>query len=187
MTVAGLSHMVVLMAVLVSAAGIQDLLSRRISNLFPVFIVLLFLVASTIAGWRIDVWQNLASFLLILTVGSFLFQRGVLGGGDVKLWAAVALWFKLPQLPVLILYIALTGGVLALVSILKRFFTRPDKSADGSNISSLKRARSVPYGVAIAFGTIVTITVTGAGLTGSKERSPAYEKLNTSLMNMVTE
>src|SRR3546814_16060621 len=80
------------MAIAVSLAGLQDLLSRRISNLFPALIVLLFVAADLVAGWRVDVWQNLASFALIFVIGSWLFQRGVQGCVDVKSWAAVALW-----------------------------------------------------------------------------------------------
>src|SRR3546814_17071293 len=103
------------MAIAVSLAGLQDLLSRRISNLFPALIVLLFVAANFVAGWRVDVWQNPASFALIFVIGSWLFQRGVLGGGDVKLWAAVALWFDLSQLSVLVISISLAGGVLPIV------------------------------------------------------------------------
>src|SRR3546814_17745338 len=87
------------LALRISAAGIQDVLSRRISNIFPLVIVLLFLIATTLGGWSVEVWQNFASFILVLGIGAILFQRGILGGGDVKLWAAVALWFNLTRLP----------------------------------------------------------------------------------------
>src|SRR3546814_6718397 len=98
-----LNYLILALALLVSAAGIQDVLSRRISNIFPLVIVLLFLIATTLGGWSVEVWQNFASFILVLGIGAILFQRGILGGGDVKLWAAVALWFNLTRLPLLVL------------------------------------------------------------------------------------
>src|SRR3546814_8480043 len=84
-----LNYLILALALLVSAAGIQDVLSRRISNIFPLVIVLLFLIATTLGGWSVEVWQNFASFILVLGIDAILFQRGILGGGDVTLWAAV--------------------------------------------------------------------------------------------------
>ena len=151
-----MNYLILALALLVSAAGIQDVLSRRISNIFPLVIVLLFLIATTLGGWSAEVWQNFASFLLVFGIGAILFQRGILGGGDVKLWAAVALWFKLSQLPLLVLSITLAGGVLALLSLSTRRFR---KSGGARPAASWKTARSVPYGVAIALGTVLSIAM----------------------------
>src|SRR3546814_9563673 len=127
------------MALLVSASGIQDVLSRRISNIFPLVIVLLFLIATALGWWSVEVWQNFASFILVLGIGAILFQRGILGGGDVKLWAAVALWFNLTRLPLLVLSITLAGGVLALLSLGTRRFRRSGRARPAAN---WKTARS---------------------------------------------
>lgn len=166
--------------VVVIAAAVQDILSRRISNLFPLAIIVLFLVTATLAGWPIGVWGNILSFLLIFMTGALLFRYGVLGGGDVKLWSAVALWFNPSQLPLLILSISLAGGLLALLALLKVFFRK--QSALGG---SLAGARSVPYGVAIALGALLTISVSGVGMEPSSAASPDYRKLDASLMNTV--
>src|SRR3546814_20021755 len=106
-----LNYLILALALLVSAAWIQDVLSRRISNIFPLVIVLLFLIAPTLGGWSVEVWQNFASFILVLGIGAILFQRGILGGGDVTPSRAVALWFNLTRLPLLALSIPLPGGV----------------------------------------------------------------------------
>src|SRR3546814_20751733 len=105
-----LNYLILALALLVSAAGIQDVLSRRISNIFPLVIVLLFLIATTPGGWSVEVWHNFASFILVLGIGAILFQRGILGVGDVKLWATVAPWFNLTRQPLLVLSITLAGG-----------------------------------------------------------------------------
>src|SRR3546814_12916061 len=142
------------MALLVSASGIQDVLSRRISNIFPLVIVLLFLIATALGWWSVEVWQNFASFILVLGIGAILFQRGILDGGDVKLWAAVALWFNLTRLPLLVLSITLAGGVLALLSLGTRLFRRSGRSRPAA---TWKPARSVPYGCALSLGNILNI------------------------------
>src|SRR3546814_18106168 len=92
-----LNYLILALALLVSAAGIQDVLSRRISNIFPLVIVLLFLIATTLGGWSVEVWQNFASFIMVLGIGAILFQRGILGGGAGKIWAAVAPWFTIER------------------------------------------------------------------------------------------
>src|SRR3546814_13473491 len=94
-----LNYLILALALLVSAAGIQDVLSRRISNIFPLVIVLLFLIATTLGGWSVEVWQNFASFIMVLGIGAILFQGGNWVGGEVRLGAAVALWFTLTRLP----------------------------------------------------------------------------------------
>src|SRR3546814_8396395 len=130
-----LHYLFLAQALLVCAAGIQDVLSRQISNIFPRVIVLLFLIATTLGGWSVGVWQNFASFILVLCIGAILFQRGILGGGDVKLWAAVALWFNLTRLPLLVLSITLAVGVLALLSLGTRRFRRSDRKSTRLNSS----------------------------------------------------
>lgn len=169
---------IVIMAAAVSFAGLQDLMSRRISNLFPIFIIVLFLAAHIIAGWQVDVWKNLISFLVVLVIGALLFKYGIMGGGDVKLWAAVALWFKPSQLPLLILCITLAGGALALVSIIRRLIRK--------NAISTQNGGAVPYGVAIAIGTIITVSLGGVGVTQDARRGPAYQDINASLMKTVS-
>jgi prepilin peptidase CpaA len=176
-----LNYTVLALAVLVAAAGVQDVLSRRISNIFPLAIVVLFLVATTLGGWSAQVWQHGASFLLVFSIGAILFQRGLLGGGDVKLWAAVALWFKLSQLPLLVLSITLVGGVLAFLSLATRKFRNSRGAAPTAN---WKVARSVPYGVAIALGTMLSITAYDVVPAASPPPS-GLEKLNNSMLDMV--
>ena len=51
-------------------------------------------VAAVMAGPELALWQNLVVFLALLAVGTPMFAAGKLGGGDVKLLAAVGLWFS---------------------------------------------------------------------------------------------
>lgn len=177
MNVATLDYISILLITILIIASIQDIFSRRISNLFPVIIVASFIIYNFITGWNPEIWKNIASFGLILAVGSILFHKGFLGGGDVKLWAAVALWFRPAQLPLLILSITLAGGLMALFSIGRRALRRhAAASHDGA----------IPYGVAIALGTIATISIAGAGFQPNPEPSAVYQELDRALMQTVS-
>ena len=76
-----------------------------------------------------------------------LFAMKWFGGGDAKLYAAVALWFPLQKGPFLLFYVGMAGLVLAIMFMLTRRFT---KGADGKK----RTERRIPYGVAIAVGAI---------------------------------
>ncbi len=133
-----------LLAVMLLWAAIVDVRSFTISNQLNLAIALL----APLFWWAtgIDLWPDAAIRVAVAT-GVFLlfalaFQLGAMGGGDVKLAAALALWFAPGDTIRLIILMSLAGGVLTLVVI------------------AIHRARKqegrpeVPYGVAIAFGGI---------------------------------
>ena len=77
------------------AAAIEDALRLRISNVTILFVFAGAIAASVLEGPSWMLWQNILAFAAILTIGTFAFSAGLLGGGDVKLFAATALWFDL--------------------------------------------------------------------------------------------
>ena len=98
-------------------AAITDLRERRIPNwltggvaaLYPVYLI----VSPSPVAWP----GALALALLVGLLGLALFARALIGGGDVKLIAAVTLWAGLDQFAVFALVTTLTGGVLGLASL----------------------------------------------------------------------
>ncbi len=100
-------------------------------------------------GWLAHGAAGMAMF----GFGLFAFGRGWLGGGDVKLMTALALWTGLAQLPVLLLGIALGGGVLVLLIHLSRLvlFAGLDEP---HRPRVTRRDQPLPYAVAIAAGTL---------------------------------
>jgi prepilin peptidase CpaA len=74
------------------------------------------------------------------------FYAGMMGGGDVKLAAALALWFSPASTVKFLVLTSLAGGVLTLGILVwhrtKRREGRPE----------------IPYGVAIAFGGLAILT-----------------------------
>lgn len=145
-------------ATLVGAA-LEDIIRLRISNIFPVLIVALFAAHLIVTREFDHVWQNLIIFMGLLGLGLFLFARHWLGGGDVKLLAAAGLWFNFSGLPTLLLWVTLGGGVLALGFIVVRRFIYATPNADGK--TALARKGPIPYGLAIAGGTIANAIVMG--------------------------
>lgn len=144
------------LVLLLAAAGIQDMYQLRISNLFPVAIVLLFPAYAVAQGLDASIWQNGAVFLAVLALGVLAFGAHWLGGGDVKLLAATALWFDITGAAWLIGAIAILGAAIALLFI---FFRRlvPEPILLRSGMVSLKRRGPIPYGLAISGGAIAAI------------------------------
>ena len=85
-----------------------------------------------------------------LALGLGLFAFGWMGGGDVKLFSALALWCGPTGLPAFLIITALAGAALALVMLspLRRLAPHPSPEAAAT------AARPMPYGVAIATGGI---------------------------------
>ena len=148
-----------LLAGLLAAAAIQDTVSLRISNLITGLVLALAVVAAALAGLRIELWQNLAAFLVVLAIGTALFSRSVLGGGDVKLLAAVSLWVDGGTAVRLVAAIAIAGGILALVIIVLRI-AASDRVA--RRVKTLQPGAGIPYGIAIGLGTLLVIGMTQA-------------------------
>ena len=106
-------------------------------------------------GW------HLAAGLVGLFIGFTLFALGYIGGGDAKLFAAVALWLGFKDLLPYALLASVFGGVLTLALILLRQCPLPQFLAHQAWIAKLHDARSgVPYGVALAVGAFVQLPST---------------------------
>jgi len=136
-----------LLALTLCAAAIEDSVRLRISNLTCLAVIVVALLAMAIHGFSLPLWQNAVVFLLILAVGTAAFAANMLGGGDVKLLAAVGLWMNFSGAIWLIAAVLLSGGVLAILFILTRPLRRRGREA------GQKTARSrIPYGLAVAAG-----------------------------------
>ena len=145
-----------LLAAALIAAAIQDAVQLKISNLIVLAVLALAVCAALATGVQIGVWQNFAVFALVLAVGTMMFSRGILGGGDVKLLAAVALWTDFPDAARLIASIFIFGGILALVIVFGRVVAPTSVS---TRLAVLKPKAGTPYDIAIAVGTLFMILV----------------------------
>ncbi|MFN3944376.1 MAG: prepilin peptidase [Allosphingosinicella sp.] len=131
-----------LLASLLLLAAVLDLRSRTIPNPLNLAIALLAVPFWWATG--LSLWPD-AALQLALGAGVFMlfalaFRIGWMGGGDVKMLAAIALWLPPQALMVLLLVMSLAGGALTVAMMIRKRIAR----AEG--------AVQVPYGVAIAFG-----------------------------------
>jgi prepilin peptidase CpaA len=128
------------LAIALLIAAFTDLRSRQIGNWLNAGIALaapLFWWASDLSLWpdvALQVGVALAAFIVL----AGLFAMGAMGGGDVKLLAALALWIEPTWFLKLLVVMALLGGVLTV------FF------AAWHMIRGSKERLAIPYGVAIA-------------------------------------
>jgi prepilin peptidase CpaA len=128
------------LAIALLVAAITDLRHRTIGNWLNAGIALgapLFWWSSGLAIWP-DLALQLGVALGTFAILAVLFATKMMGGGDVKLLTALALWIEPMLFLNLVIVMALLGGVLTIVfcawHIARR---RRDKLA-------------IPYGVAIA-------------------------------------
>lgn len=136
-----------LLALIVAWAGIEDARTREIANWKNAAIVLLAPLwwwSNALAIWP-DIVLQIGVAALVLGCFAAAFQFGWMGGGDVKMIAALALWFPLQPLAWLLIVMSLAGGGLTLLFVIDRALRRGT------------RAIEIPYGVAIAFAALISI------------------------------
>lgn len=141
--------LLIILVVALLAAVIEDAGRLRISNLTSLIVVAGAVCAAAVAGLEWSLWQNLLVFAVILAFGTAAFAAGVLGGGDVKLFAAVGLWVDWHTAAWLVALVLIAGGVVATGYLLARTLRR-----------DRRRDRRIPYGVAIALGAFGVIAST---------------------------
>jgi len=139
-----------LLLLLLVLAALQDGWRLRISDWISGLAAILAFVALVLDGPVSGLWQNFLLFAGVLAVGTFMFGRGWMGGGDIKLLAASSLWFNLSDGWRLLSAIAIAGGVEALVIMIVRRL--PWSDAARSKVLLLSRRGLIPYGIAIALG-----------------------------------
>jgi prepilin peptidase CpaA len=147
----------VLLACFVIIAAVLDMVSFRIPNVLCGLVLVTFLAAAYISN-DVTPLPHLYAGMGMLVLGIGLFYFNIMGGGDVKLLTVVALWLGLTNLGSLILATALIGGVLGGFLLIGRaLLHRALPVASIPNLDAypaLKRNGPVPYGVAIALGTL---------------------------------
>lgn len=143
---------------LLAAAALGDVAARRIPNRIPALLALLGLLRQGLAGFgALGAALAVAAAVLLGTV--LLWQRGALGGGDVKLLAAASLLVSPALVPRQLLAVALAGGALALLHLALRPLLRgrpaaiPPRGWLRREALRIRRGAPLPYGVAVAIGT----------------------------------
>lgn len=133
---------------LLLSAGIQDVRTREIANWKNGAIALLALpwwYANNFSLWPdVAIQIGIAAIVFVFFVGAFAI--GQMGGGDVKLIGAVALWLPLQPLIWMLILMSLIGGALTLLMVIDQKLRRRGNEKI-----------EIPYGVAIVAGTLLVL------------------------------
>jgi prepilin peptidase CpaA len=163
-------------AIFASIGAFSDVRARRIPNWLNYSGLLLGLLAGTaFGGWR-GLFQGVASALIGGGVFFLFYLVRGMGAGDVKLMAAVGAWLGIRQTLAVMMAAAIAGGILAIIYVvfyrrvwstvqnmgeLIRFHltsgVRPHPELNLQEPGSVR----LPYGLAIAFGTVYLLVSTG--------------------------
>lgn len=135
------------LAIALLVAAFTDIRRRQIDNWLNAAIAL----AAPIYWWAagLSVWPDMAMqlglALLTFVVLAGLFALKLMGGGDVKLLSALALWIAPMTFLKLLLIMSLIGGALTILMAMWHFTV------------TRRRDANIPYGVAIAAAGLITL------------------------------
>ncbi len=154
---------VVLACMILLFAALHDIGTRTIPNWISVGVAVL---GAVVRGCQHDLLAGLASSLLVFATAAFLWRRGWMGGGDVKLLGACALLVAPRDACGFVILVALSGGGLALLYLLMaRLVPSPRRPLPKTLFRRLLRVEqwrishrfALPYGVAIVAGGVATL------------------------------
>lgn len=134
------------LGLLLVSAGIEDAWTREIANWKNATIALLapaWWWANALALWP-DLALQFALATLVFALFCVAFHFRQMGGGDVKLIGALALWLPPAALMGMLLVMSLVGGVITVVMVIDRKIKKNESVAE------------IPYGVAIAIAGLLS-------------------------------
>lgn len=135
------------LGLLLVSAGIEDARIREIANWKNAAIALLavpFWFANGLPLWP-GVAMQIGVALGVLALFAIAFQFGLMGGGDVKMIAALALWFPLGTVMTMLVVMSIAGGVITLLMLIDKWLRRSTRQPE------------VPYGIAIAVAALLML------------------------------
>ncbi len=149
---------------LLLAAGAEDIATRLVSNRLSLALALCGVGLRSREG---ALWIAVPAALAVFVAAAFCWRRGWLGGGDVKLLGAAALFVPPARIPALLLATSLAGGALALLYLALAALPPPTAplGAKAKPIPRLlrierwriRRHGPLPYASAIAAGAVFTL------------------------------
>ena len=147
--VGGTPHALLLgaLALLLVSAGIQDARTREIANWKNAAILVLAPLwwwANGLAPWPdMAIQLGVAAIVFAFFFGAF--AMGWMGGGDVKMIGALALWLPFHALAWMLIVMSLLGGALTLLLVIERAARKKTGAIE------------IPYGVAIAISALLAL------------------------------
>ena len=160
--------------------AVYDFSFYRIPNLFLAALLVLYGFFAPFSLSLDGLVNSLIVFGVVLSIGFALFILKIIGGGDAKYIAVASLWVGFPGVIQLLFFITTAGALLALVYLFLRYYMAKSSDWVWMQIQKAERrlpilqyvwfgsgrgpeegsrenieARMIPYGVAIAIGSII--------------------------------
>lgn len=135
----------------VAIAACSDFLTMTIPNRVSTILLGAFLVAAPLVGLGLPaIAIHLGAGLLVFSIGFVLFALNVMGGGDVKVLSASAVWFGLnASLLEYIILVSFFGGLLTIAIMMLRGKSTQIYAAGLPVPTHILSGNKVPYGIAI--------------------------------------
>lgn len=134
--------LIAILAAMLIVAATGDLRTRTIPNWLNGAIALGAIPFWLVSG--LSVWPDMAIQIgvafAVFALFALAFHLGAMGGGDVKMVAALALWLPLGAVIKLLVIMSIAGGVLTALMLVRHRLAKAGQELE------------IPYGVAIAFG-----------------------------------
>ena len=141
------------LAIILVVAAVIDVRTFTISNRLNATVALL----APLYWWseHLPLWPDIALqvgiAVAVFAMLAATFYIGMMGGGDVKLAAALALWFSPASTIKFLVIMSLAGGLLTVIILIAhRMKPGRIKNSDGETGGKPE----IPYGVAIAVGAL---------------------------------
>ncbi len=140
------------------AAAMHDVIARTVPNVMAVVLALLGCAARLLQGGLL---AGLAAGAVIFVLAAVCWWRGWLGGGDVKLLGAAAVFMPASEVLDFIFAVSLAGAILALIYVAgRRVIGAPGKPRPAGLLARglraerwrIRRGGPLPYACAIAAG-----------------------------------
>lgn len=160
-----------ILIIVVIIAGITDFFKRKVYNWLTIPAIFIGLIVNFLLNSFSGLLNSFIGLLIGFVVFLLLGLLGGMGGGDIKLMAAVGALGGWQFLPVAIYCIAISGGIIALIYSLKygtlittlkklwRFlvgFVMKGMDPIGE-LKPTEKSLYIPYGLAISIGVIIAI------------------------------
>lgn len=165
---ASITHSLLLLSLLLlTTAALHDLVTRTVPNRLAAALATLGFGVQVLQG---AVLMAALAALAVFALAALCWQRGWMGGGDVKLLGAAALLVPPSSVPAMIAAITMAGLPLAVIYLLcrhrvtlSRGLAPPGLLARIARIERrrLRRGGPLPYAVAIASGVAFIIATEG--------------------------
>lgn len=139
-------------------AAFSDLFTMMIPNRASAILLASFVIVAPLAGLGpTEIAMHLTAGLLVFAVGFTLFAFNIMGGGDVKLLTASAVWFGLTtSLFDYLVCVSVFGGVLTLGILMLRSHSIVIFGSGLPVPGHLMEGKKIPYGIAIGAAAFAT-------------------------------